>query len=62
LKGVRQHGWQESQYTGKILAEDGNWTSFYFYQAGNRVEENCKLCPNTIALLEKYVPINKLGT
>ncbi|KAL0485473.1 hypothetical protein AKO1_011773 [Acrasis kona] len=30
----------------------GKWTSFYLYNQGRRVDENCDRCPNTMRLIE----------
>lgn len=62
LEKTRVSGWQESQYSGKIHAENGNWTSFYFYQVGDRITENHLLCPETSKLIDLIPNRNPLGT
>lgn len=46
-------------------AESGSWSVFYLYNRGDRVEENCRKCPATTALLDgafySYMKLNKFG-
>jgi beta-hydroxylase len=39
----------------RILAEGGDWKTFFLYAYGHKVEENCERCPDTTKLL-KSIP------
>lgn len=53
---------QLSDYKTTATFKSGNWTSFYFYQSGEKIEENHRSCPITSALLESIPNLNRLGT
>jgi len=39
------------------VSEGGEWNSFYFYNQGRRIDENCKRCPITTRVLESIEPL-----
>ena len=41
-------------------SESGQWKTFYLYNQGKKVEENCKFCPETVCLLNQaFLPFMK---
>jgi aspartate beta-hydroxylase len=45
------------KYAGSSAPQLASWNAFYFYRNGQRVDENCALCPNTAAELDA-IPLN----
>ncbi len=39
----------------KSSVDGGQWTTFYFYNQGIKIEENCAKCPQTARLLEEVI-------
>jgi len=39
------------------VSEGGEWNSFYLYNQGRRVDENCKRCPITTRILDSIEPL-----
>ncbi len=44
---------QDTTTAGESISNNDQWKTFWFYVAGRRVEENCALCPATVAVLER---------
>jgi len=41
---------------GSYANDSGQWNVFYLFLHDMKFEENCKKCPITVSLIEKYVP------
>jgi len=49
---------------GTIPSSKGKWKVFYFYKSGEKIVENCVLCPRTVSLIEsvpQFMKGNSLG-
>lgn len=40
------------------IAGDGRWRSFFLYGYGHRIEENCRRCPATAAMVDRLPGLN----
>jgi ornithine lipid ester-linked acyl 2-hydroxylase len=44
---------QDLSYAQKPLTEGDQWKTFWFYAFGEKAEENCARCPETVRVLQK---------
>lgn len=58
LEAVLQHreeipNFQDISYNQKVLTEGDQWKTFWLYAYGEKAEENCARCPETVRLLHR---------
>jgi len=41
---------------GSVSTDSGDWNVFYLFLHDMKFDENCKKCPKTVEIIEKYVP------
>jgi aspartate beta-hydroxylase len=58
LRALPGSGFQDE---AEEIDRSGRWSVFYFYERGRRNDDNCSLCPETVAAIEANRTVLSLG-